>query len=453
MAFADVMEDAEALIDSGDYSAARTLLADHLESASKNNIGRINYMIGECDFHLGDFSDARKHLAAAKAKNIPEASLLLGRIAFLDYDFDDAASLYNAYTAAAKKAKKEVSDDLDSYEQQLSDADSFLERVEKIVIIDSIAVPRDDFFKAYRIPASSGSLRAGDEFPIDSKREDIDYFFTNEGNDFMMWAETDSLGFNRINEAIRLTDGSWSKPVATPDELAGDADSAYPFMMADGVTLYYAADGEGSIGGYDIFVASRDATTGEYLQPQNIGMPYNSPYDDYLLAIDELNGIGWWATDRNRLGDKLTVYVYLVNDLRKNYDPDDERIVEAARIDSFKNTQDPDADYSDILATIAAIDPDKKAKKADFHFPMPGGKIFTTFDDFSSETAKSMMKKYLAASSRLESDLADLTSMRKQYHSSRSESLKRQILELEKKTEKERAELKKIKSDVYRAAK
>ncbi len=59
-----------------------------------------------------------------------------------------------------------------------------------------------------------------------------------------------------------------------------------PFFMSDGVTLYYANDGDESIGGYDIFI-SRKGEDG-FLQPQNIGMPYNSPYDDYMLAIDEV---------------------------------------------------------------------------------------------------------------------------------------------------------------------
>jgi len=29
---------------------------------------------------------------------------------------------------------------------------------------------------------------------------------------------------------------------------------AYPFLMADGVSLYFAADGEESLGGLDIFI-------------------------------------------------------------------------------------------------------------------------------------------------------------------------------------------------------
>lgn len=43
--------------------------------------------------------------------------------------------------------------------------------------------------------------------------------------------------------------------------------------MADGVTLYYASDGEGSLGGYDIFVTRYDSESSSYLRPDNIECP------------------------------------------------------------------------------------------------------------------------------------------------------------------------------------
>ena len=49
--------------------------------------------------------------------------------------------------------------------------------------------------------------------------------------------------------------------------------------MADGVTIYYASDGEG-LGGYDIFVTRYNTNTDTYLVPENVGMPFNSPYND-----------------------------------------------------------------------------------------------------------------------------------------------------------------------------
>lgn len=276
--------------------------------------------------------------------------------------------------------------------------------------------------------------------------------FINEGDDFMIWSEPDSLGNLVLLESIKLTDGEWHSPTSTPSLLGGGGNAAYPFMMPDGVTLYYASDGEESMGGYDIFVASRNPQTGEFLQPQNIGMPYNSPFDDYMLAIDEENGLGWWASDRNLLDDKITVYLYKVNELRKNYNPDDEDIVAKAKISEFELTQDSEkaAEYAELLETVDNINPDEQKKKADFYFPRGNGTYYTSFADFSSGASVEAMKKYLEFKKTLREDETRLDEMRRNYHEKRSASLGQEISSLEKKMEKARQEELRLRSNVYK---
>lgn len=375
-----------------------------------------------------------------------EELLEQGRAAFLAYDFDKAEQ---DFASARKKAGKNIPDELEIYEEELINARNFMDRVEQLVILDSITVSKEDFFKAYRLPSSAGSLGTAKDVPFPNV--DTDYVFTNEGNDFKMWAQPDTLGVLRIVESIRLTDGSWSEPAETPDVLNNGGDAEYPFMMSDGVTLYYASDNEESMGGYDIFVATRDAADGSYLQPQNIGMPYNSPYDDYLLAIDELNGVGWWATDRNQLGDMLTIYLYKLNDIRKNYNADDtEDLADKAFIRDYRATWG-DEDYSRLVSEVMSINPAPAKKRIDFIFPVKGGKIYSNLDDFKSSAGRSMMIKYLEADRAFKNKEEKLSSLRKKYAVSKSSSLKSTISSLEKETEKEREALIKLRSEVYRA--
>ncbi|MDE6297674.1 MAG: hypothetical protein K2L89_07475, partial [Muribaculaceae bacterium] len=259
-------------------------------------------------------------------------------------------------------------------------------------------------------------------------------------------------GFYNIAESIRLTDGTWSKPVMAPLSLGGEKNAEFPFMMPDGVTLYFASDGEGSIGGYDIFVATRDAQSGEYLQPQNLGMPYNSPFDDYLLAIDEYNGVGWWATDRNKLGDNLTVYLYKVKDTRVNYNPDEEDadIEDLALITNFKATQDEEKDYSSLVSQIKEISPAKKRKEL-FRLPLSGGRVYVSFDDFTTVGGREAMKNYLLAKREYDLAARDLSDLRKQYHSNPSPELKSKIRVIESQMEKDNDNLKNLLNDVYKA--
>ncbi len=450
---ADAYDDARSLMEDGDYSAARDILLAELENSPKTSkAGAIYQSLGECDFEEGNYSSALQYFNQAKAKKINDANLYLGRLAFMDYNFAEASKLYSLYRKGLKKGTS-ANPELSIYEKQLTEAENFLERVEKLTVIDSISVDADNFFKAIKLPASSGRLRTPDKLPFPTLRDGVDMVFANENEDFIMWAAPDSIGNMRIMESVRLADGKWSEPVMTPEDLAGGGECNYPVMMADGTTLYFASDGDGSIGGYDIFVASRDATSGEYMQPSNLGMPYNSPYDDYLLAIDEENGIGWLATDRNQLPGLVTLYVYKVNDMRENYEPAHENITDFARLTDFKSTQDPEEDLSEILYTIANIQTDTKPKHIDFHFPMRGGKDYTELSDFRSPSAREAMKKYLSAKKTFETMEEDLRNLRKEYHKKESASLRERIIILEDNVAKRRQELTNLRNEVYKAEK
>lgn len=447
-----VADDAKALMEAGDFEAAREIIADELQRAPESKeAGRLSALMGRILFEEGLLDEALPYLETGRRKGVADASLLLGRLAFMDYDFDNAAKMYAAYRSA-KKA--ETSPDLQLYTDQLALGRRMLEHVEKVVVLDSLAVDLDGFFSAYRLPASAGRLMAPSQMPQQESRDLASMAFANEGGDFMMWAEPDSVGTLRIVESLRLTDGSWSEPSATPESLNMGGDADYPFMMADGTTLYYASDGDGSLGGYDIFIASRDAATGEYLDPLNPGMPFNSPYDDYMMAVDEMNGIGWWASDRNRIPGKLTIYVYELPEGRSNIDPDDEQLLALARLADYQMTW-PEEDEAraateELKASIARIDT-RPAKKHDFRLPMPGGRVYTTWSDFQSKQAAQMMREYMAARAEAEKSDARLAQLRREYAlSKRSGTMARTIAELEASSEKRHLDLKKKLSEIYR---
>lgn len=450
---ADLLEDARRQVVSGDYWEAEQILAKAAEANPKvAQSAQYNYLLGACRFEMGNYPEAEKLLLAAKAKGNGAANLYLGRLAFLDYDFDRATELYGEFRRHREKAGLVVGETVEKLERQLEIAESALERVEDIVVIDSVAVPADGFFRHYRLPRSAGSFVGPDSIPLEKHRTGVEMAFVNEGGDFMIWGEPDEVGNLRIVESTRLTDGSWQEPTPTPAFLNPGGYADYPFMMPDGVTLYYSASGSGSMGGYDIFVVTRDAATGEYLQPQNVGMPFNSPHDDFLLAIDEENGVGWWATDRNLLGDKVTLYVYKVNDLRKNYDSDEDDILAKARLTDYRstwNSEDKDS-YEALLERIDNIDADSAAKKGDFLFPVGGGKFYTTLSDFRSVEARDVMERYLKGLDELGEMKKELDVLRRRYPVNRADNVKEEILLLEEKMEKKRTELTKLKSDIFR---
>lgn len=127
-------------------------------------------------------------------------------------------------------------------------------------------------------------------------------------------------------------------------------------MLSDGTTLYFASSGEESLGGYDIFVTRLNLNTGNYLVPENMGMPFNSIYNDYMLAIDELNNVGWFVSDRFQEEDKLIVYLFIPNTEKKIYRGGDEaRARSLARISAIKDSWIKGSCYKPILEKIARI--------------------------------------------------------------------------------------------------
>lgn len=448
---ANNLETAKELYESGNYSEAYPLFVEVINEKPKSkDIGQLNQWAGECAFYLEDYDIAESHFNKSKAKNIADAYRFLGLISFFNYDFDLAGDYYVKYEQLLNKAKKDIPENAFVELNRIEKAQSMLDNVEKITIIDSIAVPREYFFKYYRISPDCGSLNDVKTLPFSVDSNIGEVVYANENRDFMMWASTDTLGIYHITEASQLIDKTWHEPVVVADVLNDGGDARFPFMMTDGATLYFANNGENSIGGYDIFISRKDYEENEYMAPTNIGMPYNSPYDDYMLAIDETLGIGWWATDRNRLpDDMITIYLFIKNDLRTNYNADDENIAEYARIRDYKSTWEEDTDYSDILNQIANVNNKEIQEEADFIFIIRSGVVYTSINDFKTVEGKQLMTTYLSEQEIFDSMLKKLREIRIQFSQTRSSSLISQIVTLEKEIESQREKIIQIKNNIY----
>ena len=355
-----------------------------------------------------------------------------------EYRFAEAAELLEKYDEALpRRGKAPVSDEeLQTLTDRIERGRLMMDRVEKIVVIDSLAVPRAEFFAAYRLDPAAGTLLPASALPDELECVDGTSVFVPESGQMMMWAAPDSTGRSVIAELSLLADGSYEPVVTHPELNIGvDDDSIavnamYPFMMADGLTLYYAMDNpELSIGGYDIFFTRRDGDT--FMQPQNMGMPYNSPANDYLLAIDEATGTGWWATDRNSPdSDSLTIYRFIPNELRVNYRPDETPdLPSLARLDSYKATQPAGADYTELLAK--PLNTAKADNGHDFRIAVPGRGVISSLDDIRSSQGRRAVKEWLSARDQLAKSQMRLARLRADYRSGK-QSVSTEILDLER---------------------
>lgn len=381
-----------------------------------------------------------------------------GHEAFMNYDFEQAYELYEKYAKSLKKSPNaQGAELLDQYMRQLEIAENSLDNVQKIEIIDRIDVPATDFFKFIKLPASGGRLLNPDEAILKNRHNLSDFAYSSEAGDIMMWSENNADNQEVIMESDRLMDCSWDKPVNVGSVLNEGGNVRNPFLLTDGLTLYFSGDGEGSMGGYDLFIASKDPVSGQFRQPMGLGYPFNSPFNEYMIAIDEENGIGWWVTDRNRLDDQVSIYIFKTNEVRKNYIAEEEDdIVSLARIDDITVTQNPDTDYTQILKDIDTRFRDNLGNtKTDFVFLLPG-KVARKLSDFNSAAAKRNMQQYLQALQEHTSLEHQLSELRRRYHQTDKKkgaatALKNQILELEHTREWQSDRLKKMRNTIITA--
>ena len=407
------IDTAKKLFLEGQYEEALPQLqALHKKSPRDGNAA---YYLGATLMALGNEAEAEAPLKVAENRGVADASRLLAEIALLQYRPDDAsASLDKWETALRKNRKATIPESLEDMQARALNMRNMMERVERIEILDSLTVDADEFFRHYRLSPDAGVLLPGDEAGVPSAT----VAFRPQCAREILWAAADSTGAGTLYGADILDDGTVER--IAPLEIDIDATSAgFPFLMPDGATLYFAAEGPESLGGYDIFMTRRNAD-GEYLQPQNIGMPYNSPANDYMLAIDEAAGIGWWATDRNAPEGKVTIYEFVPSAMRVNVAPDAPDIADRARISSVAATQDPDKDYNALRRRAAemaraAATRGNAADAPAFEIAMGDGRVCTSMSDFRNPEARRAMENLLGIDDEIRAISSDLASLREKY--------------------------------------
>ncbi len=441
------LDDIDAMISRGDLVEATRAL-DSIAAKSPKN-ARVDMLRGQLKLASNDDAGAIAAFSDAQKKGDHSAMLQLAEIANREYRIADAEQLLEDYRAYIKKnRRKKLTDQSGDLELRIGKTRNMLDRVENIVVFDSILVEREDFFRAYQLSPESGSILPASQLPEIFTAAYQSTAFKSEDGQELIWAEeNDSLNLV-LKRSDSLVGNEWSEPQSLGDNLSLGGDANYPFLMPDGITLYYASDGENSMGGYDIFISRHNGE--KFLDPQNIGLPYNSPYDDYLLVIDELTGIGWWASDRNRIPDFVTIYMFIPSDMRTNVPADSPNLAARARLSSIADTWPENADFSELKARLANLQKQASKPEAQFQFPLPDGRVLTHIDQFRSPRARETMLRYLSALQQYDENRALLADLRQRY-SQGKKSLSSKIMELEQQESAERQNLRRLSNDVIKA--
>lgn len=329
-----------------------------------------------------------------------------------------------------------------------------LQVTERVTFIDSMLLKKEEVMDMLYLGNENGSVASYAKFFNVKEKDTLDCtLFRSQLGDKIIYAQPDTAAVLHLY-ASEMIGQKWCEPVL----LLGLEDTVshnYPFMLADGTTLYYASKSKEGLGGYDIYMTRWDSDTQRFFKPENIGMPFNSAANDYLYLVDEFNQLGWFVTDRGQGGDTVCVYCFIPNETRRIYDTSTmgrDTLVALANINSIRDTWTDQERVKDALNRLDILrTKSKKSAQSQFHFIVNDRITYTNLSQFRNEESRKLANKWLKLVDERNKASEQLEELRKQYSVSRPEKkaeLAASILALEQKYEKLIADVRSMEKEI-----
>ena len=378
------------------------------------------YRYARCAQELGDYQTAIQYFEKSgnrydlKHYNLGEIYMSLG------YP-ESAIAAYETYLKNSKCTPERESH-VRAQIRQAEKLQRYMRRVEKVQIIDSIDVPLDSLLTVYHLSSEAGTLMI----------DDLNRFiYMNQRGDRKMWA-TCQDSVSMIISSNKLME-TWTTPDTLPKEVNMSDVQNYPYMLSDGVTLYFASKDTNGLGGYDIYVTRYNTHTNTYMTPENLGFPYNSSANDYLMVIDELQQIGYFATDRFSEDGYVRVYSFVVTPQKSYWRglPVDSLVLYAQLRHAIT------ADNQSI-GNQQVVEEDTIISKTgtDVFFVLNDTVLYTSLQDFKNPISRKTYQEWVDADNQSKQNKIELDNLRLQYSMADNETRKKMtplILDLENK--------------------
>lgn len=362
-------EDRAALVDSlfntKQYAEAIPYLEDLLQSYPKEPT--YHYQLGVSYLNASrDLGKAIQYLQYASTQDVPAlVYYYLGRAYQLNYQFDDAISYYRRYTINSSNQDVSVKE-IEALVSECENGEFMLKYIYEPKISDIKRVEADDFSNFVVTKPADGNFI---QTPKDLlTKEDLKQnyssliFYPNnpEPGDKIVYSSyglTTTYGTDLFIIEM-LDDGFWSKPQNLGDVINSALDEDYPYLAPDGQTLYFASKGHYSMGGFDIYRSVYNPSAGRWNDPENLGFPISSPYDDFFYIPDIDDEYAVFMTNRNVATDSVDVVLMAIDDspIRRSFD----NIENVWRIGGLYI----DDAGSEQNGTASSHQPDKKQRKS-----------------------------------------------------------------------------------------
>ncbi len=375
-------KEALALFKEGDYRQAEEAYAYLIKLYDRNS--KYNYYYGICLLQNNkDIPQAVKRLKYASLKGVSrDAYYYLGRAYQLSYQFNEAKYQYNRFLkyATASDIRNEKA------EQYIRECEFGLQQSAKIYKLDVYArdtVAKEDFLSAYKPAPDVGKVAHNSEF-FESGLDPEGVLYLTERGDEVYFSMPDEEQGEGIYKMEKLLDG-WSDSQLIAG-IESPRDELHPFLLIDGSTIFFSSNRAGGMGGYDLYKANYDAESKSFMQPVNLGIPFNSPKDDYLFVADQFNALAWFASNRETNDSTLLVYTVKWDDsVVKNFVEDENEVAAAAAL--------PLTNKGAWSHKPSRQDDEDEKRKDLFQFVVADTLVYSQFEHFKSEEARAIFMR------------------------------------------------------------
>lgn len=382
------------------------------------------YLLGSLHLKMGNLSEAIPFLEETTPRMGEKGALELAKAYYLSYQFDKSEEQLKKYFKLLRR-KSQPAEEAKALGKRLQLATKFLDNTERITVVDSTVVPKKYFINNISFHKGDGSLaiQNKEDKPIFTSR------FVNGHNSYALFAanDGDSITSNQNIYRQSFIGNEWSEPQAI-DALNTAENENFPILKQDGLTLIFARESTEGLGGYDLYMTRRNLNDESFLSPTLMGMPYNSPYNDYLLAYDEVKNRGALVSDRFCHPDSVCIYTFIPNESNTPIATDNRDIKRLwASWLSIAATQEAgEMKYNETN--------EKKKDKEDFSFVLGQGKTYTQWSDFKSSKAKNLFKQLQELNEHKDLISSNLDFLRTEYNNApaaKKETMRSNILQRE----------------------
>ena len=356
-----------------------------------------------------------------KAPVASETLLREAREAYQGYRFASARTAIEKYITTQERRRQAIPESARQLQAMIARAERMYPRAESLRIVDSIVVAKQTWLE--HLEQAGGTIRPEEGLL---------------GGDSLMRQASyrDALGRNWIRptstglEWLSAVGDHWEKQALSTKALGEGTELAYPFLLEDGITLVYGRRTTQGLGGYDLYMTRLSGQGMSFLEPTLLGMPYNSPYNDYLLAYHESEDWGVLVSDRFCPADSVHLYRFIGKPSFLSGESQSE-------VDSLgEEAMQARASLRGLLykGSVVAKQTKGTSHEGEIYFLLQGSRVYRHWSDFSSKEALEAYRVAETERKSVEERREHLRALRATWQSASEqerESLKTEILLLE----------------------